>query len=307
MHKESTLKIALYHLDMTVAVRWFSIGAAIGIAGWIWGTSSIPVWALIIATGFGWTLLILLLTEVLLSFIAFHSKRRVGHLAHGDFMNFFRLVHPGLLRAGTVFLGVVVIAVFCWVVTDSGKAIGTALYGSLLAVALLWCWGGLAWIDSELRKVRQAIPHVIHRAEHIIIISPELKKKNTRRLVIASIVTFVGICGMIYSEQKMPSDFSFVFETAKWAFGMTASTIIALSGLPGIAYGRLTSRHLKIIDLIWVLASAVAVIFSVVQVTQLYADAHRATIARNVENARAKAKDYIGGLIHSWNGPYSIY
>lgn len=252
------------------------------------GASSIPVWALILVSGFGAPLVIMLLTAVLLSSIAFISIGRIGRLAHGDFVNICRLIYPGLLRAGVVILGVVIAAFFYWWGSDNDNALKTALYGSLLAITLLVFREVLTWIGVELQRVRRFTSHLVPYSEHLSDVKPS--RIDIRRRAIAVMLTVSGFSGMIYFTKEMPSDYSLVFEMAKWAFGMTASALIAFAAIP--AYGNLTSRHLKIIDLVWVLASALAVVFSVIQVAQLYADAERASIVRNVDLAREKAKGH---------------
>lgn len=117
-------------------------------------------------------------------------------------------------------------------------------------------------------------------------------KGDNRKVWIGGALTFVGICGMFFFVRRIPSDVRSIFATAEWAFGTTLSTIVALSGMPGILYGRLRSHHLKMIDLVWVLASAVAVVFAVVQVAQLSVESDRATLAKNVEKSRRLATEY---------------
>lgn len=96
---------------------------------------------------------------------------------------------------------------------------------------------------------------------------------------------------MAFFTSRMPDDNNDVFLTAKWSFGMTASTIVAFAGLPGVYYSRLKSNHLKVIDLIWVLASAVAVAFALVQISQLSANDERRNLKQNIEKAHVDAQE----------------
>ncbi|MFC0130684.1 hypothetical protein [Ralstonia solanacearum] len=95
---------------------------------------------------------------------------------------------------------------------------------------------------------------------------------------------------MAFFIYEMPGNSDSIFATARWASGTMISTIIAFAGLPGLFAG-LKSSHLKIIDLVWVLGSAVAIVFAVIQVSQFSADETRSRISRYVETARAFAKE----------------
>ncbi len=129
-------------------------GLLIGIAGWVFGTSSLPPLALSLASGFGWFFLALVLINVPLSVVAFKSNTRRGHLSAGDANNSFRFAAPTAIRAIAVLLGTVSVAFVCWIVTTSSNALGVVIYGSFLCLALLWIWFCLVVIDDALTKQR---------------------------------------------------------------------------------------------------------------------------------------------------------
>lgn len=96
---------------------------------------------------------------------------------------------------------------------------------------------------------------------------------------------------MAFFIYRTPVNPDSIFATIWWASGTMVSTIIAFAGLPGLFAGALRSSHLKIIDLIWVLGSAVAIVFAVIQVSQFSADETRSRISKNIETARTSAKE----------------
>ncbi|CBJ35970.1 hypothetical protein [Ralstonia solanacearum] len=96
---------------------------------------------------------------------------------------------------------------------------------------------------------------------------------------------------MAYFIFRMPENPDSIFATVRWASGTMISTIIAFAGLPGLFNGGLKSPHLKIIDLVWVLGSAVAIVFAVIQVSQFSAEETRSRLSKNIETARTSAKE----------------
>jgi hypothetical protein len=118
-----------------------------------------------------------------------------------------------------------------------------------------------------------------------------LQDKDTRKVWVGTGLTAVGLLGMLYFLYFAPPHFHSIYASAQWAAGTTLFAIVALAGIPGIYHKKLTSRHLKIVDLIWVLASAVAVAFAVVEATQYTEGMQRTAFTRNVEKSRSVAKD----------------
>ncbi|MHA6908190.1 hypothetical protein ACQUJS_07110 [Ralstonia pseudosolanacearum] len=96
---------------------------------------------------------------------------------------------------------------------------------------------------------------------------------------------------MAFFIHRTPENSDSIFATVRWASGTMISTIIAFAGLPGLFNGGLKSPHLKIIDLVWVLGSAVAIVFAVIQVSQFSAEETRSRLAKNIETARTSAKE----------------
>ncbi len=154
MVKESIYAVLLRYLDKTASLRWQAAGIAIGIPGWIWGESPVPVFALEIVSGFGFggLLIALVIAAIILSFMALYLKGQAGRFAYGYFQKVLRWVHPKLLRAASVLFGLILIAAVCWAVTGSSNSSKTALLGALLVTILVWLWCGLAVIDNELSK-----------------------------------------------------------------------------------------------------------------------------------------------------------
>jgi len=118
-------------------------------------------------------------------------------------------------------------------------------------------------------------------------LTDEVRRKQR---VIGRCLCFAGVLGMFFFIYRMPENYDSVFATARWASGTMISTILAFAGLPGMFAGSLRSPQLKVVDLIWVLGSAVAIVFAVVQVSQYSADETRSEISKNIEKARTSAK-----------------
>lgn len=71
------------------------------------------------------------------------------------------------------------------------------------------------------------------------------------------------------------------------------STTAFFVGWAGLRREKLNGYHLKIIDLVWVSASAIAVALAAVQATQISADSHRMIMKRNIEQSRSVARSTI--------------
>jgi hypothetical protein len=112
-----------------------------------------------------------------------------------------------------------------------------------------------------------------------------------RRKWLGRALCVLGGSGMAFFLHRMPENSDSVFASVDWAIGTMISTVIAFAGFPGMFAGSIKTHHLKIIDLLWVSASAVAVVFGVVQASQSYAEAERSNINNNVAHARTLAKE----------------
>lgn len=114
-----------------------------------------------------------------------------------------------------------------------------------------------------------------------------LQLDNRQR--IGFLTTLIGLAGLLYCNRIEPKNFEIIFDVAKWIFGSMFFTILTLVGLVGMKRSKLSAFNLKIIDLIWILASAVAVALAAVQITQLSAESYRTIIKRNIEHSRSVA------------------
>lgn len=100
-----------------------------------------------------------------------------------------------------------------------------------------------------------------------------------------------GSLGMFFFTYQTPESYDSVSATVWWASGTMISSIVAFAGFPGMFPRMHRSDFLKIVDLIWVLGSAVAIVFAVVQASQYFADETRSSMSKNIEKARNAAKD----------------
>ncbi|MBU9143692.1 hypothetical protein [Burkholderia multivorans] len=119
-----------------------------------------------------------------------------------------------------------------------------------------------------------------------------LSKFDFRRRV-ALIIWIIGVGGTLYSFHIQPKDYNIVFDAAKWIFCSLFSMTAFFVGWAGLRREKLNGYHLKIIDLVWVSASAIAVALAAVQATQISADSHRMIMKRNIEHSRDVARSMI--------------
>lgn len=114
-------------------------------------------------------------------------------------------------------------------------------------------------------------------------IGSEAKKIRTKKIIGWSLAV-VGAIGMISTPSPKYDEFELVKPQIIWTIGTLVSMIVCLSGFPGIFIGRLTSRHLKIIDLIWILGSVVGVCIGVIHYFQEEAKHNRESISKHIES-----------------------
>lgn len=117
-----------------------------------------------------------------------------------------------------------------------------------------------------------------------------ISEKVDQRRIYAYVLASIGLAGLIYGLRVQPDYLGSVFDSAKWIFISTLSTVFIFVGLMGLPSRWLTSHHLKVIDLIWVSASAIAVSLAAVHSTQTPAVEYRKTINKNIEKSRSIAK-----------------
>ncbi|MBF5014630.1 hypothetical protein [Burkholderia pseudomultivorans] len=117
-----------------------------------------------------------------------------------------------------------------------------------------------------------------------------IPEKIDRRRIYAYTLASIGLAGLIYGQHIQPDHLGSVFDSAKWIFTSTISTVFIFVGLMGISSRWLTPYHLKVIDLIWVSASAIAVSLAAVHSTQTPAVEYRKIVNKNIEKSRDTAK-----------------
>jgi hypothetical protein len=125
-------------------------------------------------------------------------------------------------------------------------------------------------------------PEHIHTAEQ----NEDTARRLRRRKLIGRAMACIGGAGIVWAIFLLPEDLDLIVPMAKYAAVSLVSTIICLAGFPGMFHGYIKPIHLKIIDLTWVLASAVAVFIAMVQTTQFVADSERSSFTRAMEHAR---------------------
>jgi hypothetical protein len=108
------------------------------------------------------------------------------------------------------------------------------------------------------------------------------KKKWFGRFLIVA-----GLVGLAIATCNMPSNNDLIGPSAFWSGVTLVSLIFTFAGIPGAYDGYVRPIHLKIIDLVWVLASAVAIFIAVVQTSQVFPESARGNYAKQMERARA--------------------
>jgi hypothetical protein len=86
------------------------------------------------------------------------------------------------------------------------------------------------------------------------------------RIKLAYVGLALGFAGMLVCVAHFPELDAPVGVVSTWAAADMLFTIIALSSFVGTVSERINAYHLKIIDLVWVCASAAGVVFTIVQV-----------------------------------------
>ncbi|WP_018609920.1 hypothetical protein [Uliginosibacterium gangwonense] len=111
--------------------------------------------------------------------------------------------------------------------------------------------------------------------------------------VAAAVLLFAGLIGLAYGFVIHPGDYQIISDTAQWVFVTLVSSTVFFVGWAGLRRNKLTAYHLKVIDLVWVTASAIAVAFAAIQATQISADAYRTVIKHNIEQSRSVARSML--------------
>jgi hypothetical protein len=153
LFKQTTSALLRRHFDVHACLRWFIVGAVLGMCAWRWGTSQWPIWGLKLSAGFGAVLILLLVAATMLGIVAHIIRGRTGVLAFGDFRNLQPWMLSKLLRTTSVFAGMVAIAALWWCATGSGNALNVVLAGSLLGSVLAYIWCCLVLMAADLGQL----------------------------------------------------------------------------------------------------------------------------------------------------------
>ncbi|MYM90477.1 hypothetical protein GTP91_25305 [Rugamonas sp. FT82W] len=113
-----------------------------------------------------------------------------------------------------------------------------------------------------------------------------------RPMKLAYLVLAIGMAGMGFCLMRLPDMDAPVKDVSWWAAANMLSTILAMSSLAGTVRS-LNSYHLKVIDLVWVCASAAGVVFAIVQVFVNSADASRASFEHQWAESRHQASQLL--------------
>jgi hypothetical protein len=101
----------------------------------------------------------------------------------------------------------------------------------------------------------------------------------------------VGGIGVMISTLHLPEANDLIKTSAIWTAILMFSMIVMLAGVPGAYHGYMRPSHLKIIDLIWVLASGVAVYIALVQTAQYFPDLQRSNMAKALEKSKVQGHE----------------
>lgn len=109
------------------------------------------------------------------------------------------------------------------------------------------------------------------------------------RIKLAYVGLAAGLAGMFVCLVRFPELDAPVGVVSAWAAANMLFTIIALSSFVGTVSDRIDSYHLKIIDLVWVCASAAGVVFAIVQLFVNEADQSRRRFEQQWAASRSTA------------------
>lgn len=99
----------------------------------------------------------------------------------------------------------------------------------------------------------------------------------------------MGLCGLVYSVGIFPGMDAPLSQVTWWVWFYFCSTALALSCIPGFKPEQVTSEHLKVVDLVWVLASSVGAVFAIIQGYQIFAEHDRANYMKHMAESREMA------------------
>lgn len=147
-----TQKIATHnnHTNITICLAWLSIGISTGTLSWFLENSYFPLAIIRYLSGLSYFLPILVAITATVFFIGYFVDGRFGYLARGDFYNLVKWLQSKLLCTACFFIGLTLISITCYFITDSIHAAKTAIFSTTLTVAFLW-------IRSSLLKTAVAL------------------------------------------------------------------------------------------------------------------------------------------------------
>lgn len=108
------------------------------------------------------------------------------------------------------------------------------------------------------------------------------------RRKLSGIGIVLGLIGLRICSINLPEVEAPIHIVIRWASADMASTILVLSSLLGVQE-KISATYLKVLDLIWISASAVGVVFAVVQIFANTTDEVRDTYQKNWMESRVRA------------------
>lgn len=123
-------------------------------------------------------------------------------------------------------------------------------------------------------------------------------RELSRRKWLGRILVIAGGVGVMLSTLHPKEANVLIGPSAFWNGILMISMIVMVAGIPGAYHGYIRSTHLKVIDLLWVLASGVAVYIAIVQTSQYFPELQRAEMAKTLEKSRAKGHEWAVKAYH---------
>ena len=117
-------------------------------------------------------------------------------------------------------------------------------------------------------------------------------KELRRRKWFGRALVIAGGIAMLMSTFHLPKAYDLIETAALWTGLLMVSMVVMVAGIPGAFHGYISSTHLKVIDLLWVLASGVAVYIAVVQTSQYFPDLQRSGMAKTLERDRVNGHEW---------------
>lgn len=120
----------------------------------------------------------------------------------------------------------------------------------------------------------------------------------SRKKWLGRILVIAGGIGVMLSSFHSKEANDLIGPSALWNGILMISMVVMLAGVPGAYHGYIRTTHLKVIDLLWVLASGVAVYIAIVQTSQYFPELQRAEMVKTLEKNRAKGHEWAVRAYH---------